>query len=71
MLANVGTTKVKAKERPSTSVILEDPTTRDQTKMLAKMVENYISILDTTIRDATPKYIVLLLGELVPCTNIM
>ena len=66
MLANVGTPKSTKKERPSTSVILEDPTTRDQTKMLAKMVENYINIIDTTIRDATPKYIVLLLGKCLP-----
>ena len=51
-----------SRERPSTEAILDDPSTKDQTKTVVKMVENYMSIIDTTVRDVTPKYIVLLLG---------
>ena len=40
-----------------TEEILNDRGLQDQSKMLKKMIENYMKITDTTIRDLVPKYV--------------
>ena len=51
--------KASSKQNPKnpTEEILSDRGLQDQSRMLKKMIENYMKITDTTIRDLVPKYI--------------
>jgi len=46
-----------ARPKNATEEILNDRGLQDQSKMLKRMIENYMKITDTTIRDLVPKYI--------------
>jgi len=51
--------KTPSKKSPKnpTEEILSDRGLQDQSRMLKKMIDNYMKITDTTIRDLVPKYI--------------
>jgi len=51
--------KTPSKKSPKnlTEEILNDRGLQDQSRMLKKMIDNYMKITDTTIRDLVPKYI--------------
>ena len=49
--------------RQTTSEALGDPTTSDHRDILKRYIEEYMKVVDTTIRDITPKYIMLTLGK--------
>ena len=55
LMRNLSTSSRKPKN--ATDEILNDRGLQDQSKMLKKMIENYMKITDTTIRDLVPKYI--------------
>merc|ERR1711915_593189 len=44
-------------KKTATEEILSDRVLQDQSRMLKKMIDNYMKITDTTIRDLVPKYI--------------
>jgi len=50
------TSSAKA-QKTATEEILSDRGLQDQSRMLKKMIDNYMKITDTTIRDLVPKYI--------------
>ena len=47
----------KKSPKNPTEEILSDRGLQDESQMLKKMIENYMKITDTTIRDLVPKYI--------------
>ena len=55
---------VKELRKKSSFDIFEDSQLKEESKKMSKMVESYMKIVNTTIRDVTPKYIMLTLGEL-------
>ena len=55
------------KENSVTEQILKDKELQDQSKIIKKMIEDYMKITDKTIRDVVPKYIIL---SLVKATQI-
>eukprot|EP00092_Neocalanus_flemingeri_P034950 GFUD01038029.1.p1 GENE.GFUD01038029.1~~GFUD01038029.1.p1 ORF type:complete len:778 (-),score=179.11 GFUD01038029.1:280-2613(-) len=49
--------RISRRPKNTTDQILNDRGLQDQSKILKKMIENYMKITDTTIRDLVPKYI--------------
>ena len=53
------TLRLTQKEKSVTEKILNDRELQDQSRIIKKMIEDYMKITDKTIRDIVPKYIVL------------
>lgn len=47
--------------RPTSIEIVNEPGMQEQIKKIRTLVQNYMKIVDTTVRDITPKYIMLTL----------
>ena len=55
---------VKELRKKSSFDIFEDSQLKEESKKMSKMVESYMKVVDTIIRDVTPKYIMLTLGKI-------
>ena len=53
---NKESTRINSKESTRVAIVDSRPI-QDQSSVLKKMVNDYLNITDTTIRDMTPKYI--------------
>ena len=49
--------------RPTSTDILKAGHMQEQVEKIKLLIGNYMSIVDTTVRDMTPKYIMLTLGN--------
>ena len=57
-------TSIRDLRKISSVDLLEDSHIKDESRRMQKMIENYIKIVNMTIRDVTPKYIMLTLGKI-------